>query len=123
MSSSLHLHIFVQPPVAEQFASIINEDSITRREVNEKPAEQILVEDGRSIGPRFLEFLEVGKQIHRPIIRIELGAAVAGSCNLDGTKLECPSWNSINEQEKREENRGARQEIVGRSKVSHRAKR
>ena len=50
-------------------------------------------------------------------------AAVAGSGNFYRAYLECPSGNSISEQEKREENRSARQEIVGRSKVSHRAKR
>src|SRR5262245_4768081 len=44
LASALDLDIFIQPAVAEEFAAIIDEDAVARREVNEKSAKEIFVE-------------------------------------------------------------------------------
>src|SRR5439155_22890620 len=76
LRSALHLHILPQPSVAKQLAAVIDKNTKARGEVNEKPAEEILVEDRRTVRSGFLLLLKLGEQIHGPILRIQHGAAV-----------------------------------------------
>src|SRR5207245_5912781 len=92
-------------------AAVIDKNTKVRGEVNEKPAEEILVEDRRTVRSGFLLLLKLGEQIHGPILRIQHGAAVAGSGNFHRAYLECPSGNPINEKKKGDENGTGRQQV------------
>src|SRR4051812_16716470 len=60
-----------QKVVAEQFASVVDEDPIAGRVINQKAAVTVLAEDSGTFGPVALVLAELRQQSHRPTCRVE----------------------------------------------------
>src|SRR5262249_9123892 len=72
-----------QPITAVQLAAVIDEDTVTRREVDQIAAVEILVEDMRVIAARFMLLQDSAGFFVWPIGGVEVGPAAADNGRLD----------------------------------------